>query len=67
LVVVSHTDFLERTTERLVAVEREDGGGRSRRVAGWVARMHHGDLRRPVTAAALDAPGLRWDDRPSSE
>jgi ATP-binding cassette subfamily F protein uup len=48
LVVVSHDrTFLERTTERLVAVE---AGGRVSAVpggvTGWVARVENGDLRR---------------------
>ena len=48
LVVVSHDrTFLERTTDRLVAVE--DGGRVSAvpgGVAGWIARVGHGDARR---------------------
>ncbi len=53
LVVVSHDrTFLERTTERLVAVEA--GGTVSAvpgGVTGWVARVEHGDLRRAGTLA----------------
>jgi ATP-binding cassette subfamily F protein uup len=54
LVVVSHDrTFLERTTDRLVAVET---GGRVAEVpggvAGWIARLEGGDLRR---AGALPA------------
>ena len=58
LVVVSHDrTFLERTTERLVAVEP---GGTVRAVAGgvtgWVARVQHGDLRRAGSLRPPTAP-----------
>jgi ATP-binding cassette subfamily F protein uup len=61
LVVVSHDrTFLERTTDRLVAVEP---GGRVAGVPGgvngWIARVEGGDLRRAgalPTAAARAAP-----------
>jgi len=71
LVVVSHDrTFLERTTERLVAVEvggtvsAVPGG-----VAGWVARMQHGDLRRagslrPASASPA-TPVMATDRRPA--
>jgi ABC transport system ATP-binding/permease protein len=63
LVVVSHDrTFLDRTTDHLVAVE-SDGtvsavpGG----VAGWVARVEHGDTRR-----AGSLPSRSTDDRPAA-
>ncbi|HEY6623657.1 MAG TPA: ABC-F family ATP-binding cassette domain-containing protein [Acidimicrobiales bacterium] len=58
LVVVSHDrTFLDRTTDRLVAVE--DGGRVSAvagGVAGWVARVGQGDARR---AGSLPSPSRR--------
>ena len=58
LVVVSHDRiFLERTTERLVAVEP---GGTVAAVpgwvAGWLARLHHGDVRRAGSLRSPSAP-----------
>jgi ATP-binding cassette subfamily F protein uup len=55
LVVVSHDrTFLERTTDRLVAVGAEGGvSGVPGGVEGWIARLDNGDLRR---AGALPAP-----------
>jgi ATP-binding cassette subfamily F protein uup len=63
LVVVSHDrTFLDRTTDRLVAVEP---GGRVAAVpggvAGWVARVEHGDARR---AGSLPSPSA--GDRPAT-
>jgi len=59
LVVVSHDrTFLERTTERLVAVAADGTvvavpGG----VAGWVARMDSGDPRRAGSLPSTASPG----------
>jgi ATP-binding cassette subfamily F protein uup len=63
LVVVSHDrTFLDRTTDHLVAVE--PGGQVSAvpgGVAGWVARVEHGNARR---AGSLPSPTA--DDRPAA-
>jgi ABC transport system ATP-binding/permease protein len=63
LVVVSHDrTFLDRTTDHLVAVEGDGAasavpGG----VAGWMARVEHGDARR-----AGSLPSRSSDERPAA-
>jgi len=70
LVVVSHDrTFLDRTTERLVAVE--PGGtvaGVPGGVAGWIARAEHGDIRRPGSGTSpLPSTGRAAATKPGTQ